>query len=313
MPTDMTVPDHYQIKYADTFESRLQQKVNRLAPFVTVKPDAKGKVCFLDQIQPIDLDQKTSRHEKSQLTEPDTLRRAMVAKTFHKMIGFDEDDEFKLNSQSVPMPESAMQLMYGAQRAMEKVVIDGISGVNQVGNGANDLLTTETFPSANEIAVTEGSAGGGTNTNMPIDKVMAAIEKLMVDEAFGQANDDGLEMPCLALGPSQLVDLIRQTKASSKDYQPGDNLALFTGRLEQILGCKILLTNQLEVASNIRTCLAWVKPSVGFGLWKNYSTHLWVDEETGGPRLRVHMACGAARRDTKGVFKLFADETKKSA
>jgi hypothetical protein len=307
----MTVPDHYQVKYSDTFESRLQQKVNRLAPYVTVKADAKGKVCFLDQIQPIDLDQKTSRHEKSQLTEPDTVRRAMVSKTFHKMIGFDEDDDFKLNSQNVPMPESAMQLMYGAQRSMEKVVIDGISGVNQVGNGANDLLTTEAFPSANEVAVTEGVASG--NANMPIDKVMAAIEKLMIDEAYGQSNDDGLEMPCLAMGPSQLIDLIRQTKAVSKDYQPGDKLALFSGRLEQILGCKILLTNQLDLTGSIRTCLAWVKQSVGFGLWKNYNTHLWVDESTGGPRFRVHMACGASRRDTKGVVKLFADETKKTA
>lgn len=311
MPTDMTVPDHYQVKYADTFESRLQQKVNRLAPYVNIKPDAKGKVCFLDQIQPIDLDQKTSRHEKSQLTEPDTLRRAMVSKTFHKMIGFDEDDDFKLNSQTVPMPESAMQLMYGAQRAMEQVLIDGISGVNQVGNGANDLLTTEAFPAGNEIAVTEGVSSG--NANMPIDKVLAAVEQLMLDEAYGQSNDDGIDMPCLALGTSQVIDLIRQTKVTSSDYRPGDNLALFTGRLEQVLGCKIIITNQLPKTGDIRTCLAWVKQSVGFGLWKNYNTHLWVDEETGGPRLRVHMACGAARRDTKGVVKLFADETIKTA
>ena len=308
----LTIPDHYQIKYADTFQDILQQKTQKLAQFATQHPNPSGRVCFLDQIETIELDQKTSRHEESQLTEPTTRRRAMTQKTFTKMVGFDEDDDFKLGQQSVPMPQTGRQLMYAGARTIDNVFIQGISGDNQVGAPGSDLLEVEAFPAANEIPVTYGAASG--NTNFPIEKAMKVIENLMTDEAFGELDDSEMGMPCLGLAPSQLVDLIRQDRIASRDFQNnGGNLAITTGRVEALLGCKILLSNRFEVASNIRTCLAWVKPAVQFGLWKGYSSRLFIHDESGGIRQRVHMACGAARAHSTGVYKIYCDETKTSA
>ena len=308
--SDMSIPDHWQTKYADTFQSRLQQRKTRLAQFATIKQNPYGKVCFLDQIEAIELDQKTSRHEKSQMTEVVTNRRAMTAKTFTKMVGFDEDDDIKLGTQSVPMPQAAQELMSGGQRAMDQTFIDGIGGTNQVGTGGSDLLTTEAFPAANEIAVTVGAASG--NSNLPLEKLYSAVEDLMVDEAFGETLDGEFDMPCLAISPSQYVDLIRQDRIASNDYN-GNNNAIVIARLEKVLNCKILVSNKLAKTGNVREVLIWNKNSVQFGLWKKQTSRLFFDEESGGLRNRVHMMCGAARTENKGIRKLFCDETIKSS
>ena len=305
----LEIPDHYQVKYADTFESQIQQRQNRLAQFVNFVPNCDGKLKYLDKIEPIDVDQKTSRHEKSQMTEVETSRRILTFKSYHKMIGFDEDDDFKLGQVSVPVPQAAMELMYGGARAVEANIIAGLGGTNQV-ELTTDTITTEAFPSANEIAVTVGVSSG--NANMPVEKVLSGIEVLMANEAFGDMNDGQLQMPSLAIGSSQFIDLLRQTRVVSSDFQPGGVSAMHTAKLEQILGCRILLTNQLTVASNIRECLLFVKECTNFGVPKS-SSLLWIDNETGGIRYRVGTTAGACRNDTKGVIKLFADETIKTA
>lgn len=303
----MTIPDHYQIKYGNTWREKLQEAKARFLPFVTYKGDCRGRYATIEQIDPIDLDEKTTRHQASILTEPTTSRRFMFPRSFNKMVGFDEDDGWKLNSIEVPIMPSANELYKGGQRKFTEVIFDGINGSNTVGNGEDEAMTTETFAAGNIIAVTVGDAdgAGNTNTDMNTTKIRLATQGMMEDEVLD--GDNGEDETVLALSARQVNSLWDEAIITSRDFSRRETLDL--GKLEGWLGHRIIRSQLVPKTGNNRECLLWAKSKVHFGIWDNWQSRMWIDETTGGTRYRVKVSIGACREQMEGVRRILCDET----
>lgn len=306
MPTTQTVPDHYQIKYGNQWYAKLQEAKARFLDYVTYKSDCRGRYATIEQIDPIDLDEKTSRHQKSQLTDPDTARRFMFPRSFNKMVGFDEDDGWKLNSIEVPIMPAAEELWKGGQRKLTDVLFDGINGDNTVGNGEDEAMTTESFDSNNVVAVTFGSSNGATNNDLNTAKVRQMTQLAMANEAINDDDDD--DATVIALAARQINALWEEAVVTSRDFSRHETLD--KGKLEGWLGHKIIRSQRVPTDTNsYREVLLWVKSQVHFGIWDNWQSRMWIDDETGGTRYRVKMSAGACRKEAAGVYKALCDET----
>lgn len=306
MPTTQTVPDHYQIKYGKTWESKLQEAKARFLPYVTYKTDCSGRYATIEQINPIDLNQKTSRHQRSQLFDPETARRFMFPKSYERMVGFDEDDGWKLNSIEVPVMPAAQELWNGGQRIMTDVLFDGINGDNTVGNGEDEAMTTQAFDSNNVVAVTFGSSDGSTNNDLNTAKIRQMTQLAMANEAIDDDDED--DATVIALAARQINALWDEAAVTSRDFSRHETFD--KGKLESWLGHKLIRSQRVPTdANSYREVLLWVKSQVRFGIWDNWQSRMWIDEETGGTRYRVKVSVGATRKEEKGVYKALCDET----
>lgn len=308
MATTMTVPEHYQIKYGQMWREKLQQGKNRLLPYVTYKTDCRGRYATIEQVDIVDLTEKTSRHEESQLHDPTTSRRFLFPRSFNRMVGFDEDDGWKLNSIEVPIMPVAEQLWKAGQRKMESVIFDGIKASNTVGNGEDEAQTTETFAAGNIIGIQVGSSNGATNCDMTAGKIREAVELMMTNEALNPDNPD--DTAVLALSARQINALWEELTITSRDYTNSGTLD--SGKLENWLGLKILRSQQTPTdpsTATTRWAMAWVKSKVHFGIFDNWQSRMWIHNESGGTRYRVKFSAGACREEMNGVYRLLCDET----
>jgi hypothetical protein len=308
MPTEMSIPDHYQIQYGDMFEGKLQQKKNRLADYVTIKNNCAGRYATVEQIDPIDLEAKTARFQKTEIEDVVTSRRFIFPKSFQKTVGFDEDDGWKLNQINVPIMESATQLYQGAQRKMEQVIIQGINGINKVGNGEDEAMVDVSLPSSQQVAVNYDETGLGSNTDLTLEKLRKALQILQEAEAFGQDSDEDTTAVC-AVSARQLNSLLRIDKLTSADY--AEVKALVHGEIDTAFGFHFIRTQQLEYSdTTIRDILCWAKTKVCFGMWDNYKSRLSIrDDLSEATQYRVKASFGATRKEEKGVVRIYCDES----
>ena len=308
MPTDMTIPDIYQITYGQNFEGKLQQKKNRLSEFMSIANNCRGREKIIEQINPIDLDQKTQRFQKVELEDIETTRRFMYPTTWTKAIGFDEDDDWKLGTINVPIQESATQLNQGAQRRMEKIAINGIDLTNYIGNGESEARVSVELPAGQIVDVDYVESGSTTNSNLTIGKLRKTLQTLQESEAYGQDADED-SMACCALSASQLNGLLRTTELTSSDF--AEVKALVHGEINTAFGFKFIRTEQLNYDStNIRSVLCFVKSKVCFGLWDDYKSKLSIRDDLSEARqYRVRFSAGAIRKEEEAVVRILCDET----
>lgn len=308
MATSESVPMAYQIKYGKGWHAKLQEAKARFMDFVTYKPDCTGRMATVDQVDTIDLVQKTSRHENTPMVDPTVGGRIIFPKTYHRKVGWDEDDNWKLGQQNVPIHETAAELWKGGQRVMTDVIFAGINGDNTVRNGEEEATTTESFDTTNyQIGVQIGDADGANNTNTDMNptKVRNALQILMESEAFD--GDDADEQPVLALSARNINSLWEHTKVTSSDFV--NDKTLDTGKLQNWLGVRFVRSQRVPTSGNNRQALMWVKSCVVFGVFDNWNSHMWIDDDTGGIRYRVKVSLGSCRKQQEGVVRILCDET----
>lgn len=311
MPAELTIPDHYQVKYGDMWESRLQNSKNRLAQHVTMVANCTGKYKTIEQIDPLELDEKTTRFGKTELTEPGTRRRIITPRAFDKAVGFDEDDGWKLGAIEVPVMPAARELFNGAQRAMQRITIEGINGVNKVFDvDSSGVETIVDVSLTNEVAVNYVETGSAANSNLTVGKIRAALEILQDSEAFGQDVDEDQGQAVMAVTSKQLHSLLRATEITSKDY--AEVKALVNGKIDEFCGFKFLRLpkSAMPITNNTRSVLAWVKSCVAFGVWDGFKSKLSIrDDLSEATQYRVKFAAGATRKQEEGVVRILCDET----
>jgi len=303
----MTPHEHAQISYGTQWKAKLAKKFNALKPFVTIKNDCGGRYATVEQYGDVELEEKTARHENTPATELPTGRVFMFPKTFTGKLKFDEDDGWKLNKLGVPMPESAMRLIQAGERRMEEIIFAGMLGTATIGNGEDESFTTEALPATQEVIVNLT----GSNTGLTSAKIKEGIRIFMDNNAWGQGVDEN-DILCLAATPKSLLNLWNEAVVTSSDFRAfAGGKPYDTGKLENFFGVKLMVTTGLASykTGNIATIPMWVKSKVHFGDWKKSTTRVWVDEDTGGDRIRFKFTAGACREQKEGVVKIYADES----
>lgn len=298
------IENNYQIKYSEKWGSFLQQEASRLDKYVTVETGLSGKMVAMDQYGLLTFDEKTERMHATTLTEAPTKRRVMYPHIFTKAIGFDEFDAKKLANIDVPVSKTIEGLRAAAGRTMDSVMITEFLGTSHTGETG---ATTVAFPDSQTIAKDYVESGTAVNSNLTIGKLRRALAMLQKAEAWNEerrAYGDELVLACTS---SQIGALLRQQEVSSFEYNTVRALA--EGKIDSFMGFRIIRTEQLPVASGVRSCLAWVKSRASFGIWDDFKVRISVRDDLDETlQVRAKFACGATRLQEEGFVKILCAE-----
>lgn len=152
-------------------------------------------------------------------------------------------------------------------------------------------LSTETFDSSTYgVAVNFG----GTTTGLTFDKLVELNRKFRHYAEDGNPDNDERT---ILIGSQQEADILSDPKATSKEY--GGLPILQNGSINGVrwMGFTFLVIERLSVASNVRTCIAFMKSGLYLGIWKEMSASASKRNDLSGEpfQLYVGMSSGATR------------------
>jgi hypothetical protein len=224
---------------------------------------------------------------------------------------FSEFDNLFLGSVVLPTSECMQSQAAAYGRLVDKILIDALTASSTittpntatgfVANGS-PATTTVALPAGQTVAVNYVPAGGtATNSGLTIGKLREA--KRILD-----ANEAPAEDRVLIVSAKEISDLLGTTEVTSNLFN--SVRALVDGDVDQFLGFKVVRSEQLGLASNIRTCVAYHKNAavVVDGGKKSYMDVL--PTQSHALQIRSTAVLGATRLLENGVVSILADTTK---
>lgn len=306
MPVSPTLAliDQYQPKFESQWRRLAQQVDSRLSGAVSVTTGCTGEVNYRDQIKPIEVSSlgtpSQNRIAATAISEIETQKRANYPEKFQAVKHFDEFDEVWLAEQSKPTSQTFLEFKAGFNRKMDDLIIAAATGTSKTGN--NGAVDTD-LPTSQVVSVDTGGTGSGMN----LDKILNAKQLMEENEVFGQ-DIDGDEA-YLVLNAKALRALYDEAKITSSDYA-GELQALYNGEIDQFLGFNFIRTERLAVATNIRTCFAFVKSGIALDIWQNPKFKLSERNDfNDAAQLRGTAAAGATRLEEVKVVEIPCDES----
>jgi hypothetical protein len=306
MPVSPTLAliDQYQPKFESQWRRLAQQVDSRLSGAVSVNSNCTGEVNYRDQIKPIDVSSlgtpSQNRIAATAISEIETQKRANYPEKFQAVKHFDEFDEVWLAEQSKPTSQTFLEFKAGFNRKMDDLIIAAATGTAKTGN--NGAVSTD-LPTSQVIPVNTGGAGSGMN----LAKILDAKQLMEENEVFGQDIDG--DDAYLVLNAKALRGLYDEAKITSSDYA-GELQALYNGEIDQFLGFNFVRTERLAVASNVRTCFAFVKSGIALDIWQNPKFKLSERNDfNDAAQLRGTAAAGATRLEEVKVVEIPCDES----
>lgn len=306
MPVSPTLAliDQYQPKFESQWRRLAQQVDSRLSGAVSVTTGCTGEVNYRDQIKPIEVSSlgtpSQNRIAATAISEIETQKRANYPEKFQAVKHFDEFDEIWLAEQSKPTSQTFLEFKAGFNRKMDDLIIAAATGTSKTGN--NGAVDTD-LPTSQVVSVDTGGTGSGMN----LDKILNAKQLMEENEVFGQ-DIDGDEA-YLVLNAKALRALYDEAKITSSDYA-GELQALYNGEIDQFLGFNFIRTERLAVATNIRTCFAFVKSGIALDIWQNPKFKLSERNDfNDAAQLRGTAAAGATRLEEVKVVEIPCDES----
>lgn len=306
MPVSPTLAliNQYQPKFESQWRRLAQQVDSRLSGAVSVNSNCTGEVNYRDQIKPIDVSSlggpNSNRLAATAISEIETQKRANYPEKFQAVKHFDEFDEIWLAEQSKPTSQTFLEFKAGFNRKMDDLIIAAATGTAKTGD--NGAVSTD-LPTGQVISVDTGGTGSGMN----LEKILDAKQLMEENEVFGQ-DIDGDEA-YLVLNAKALRGLYDEAKITSSDYA-GELQALYNGEIDQFLGFNFIRTERLAVASNVRTCFAFVKSGIALDIWQNPKFKLSErNDYNDAAQLRGTAAAGATRLEEIKVVEIPCDES----
>lgn len=306
MPVSPTLAliDQYQPKFESQWRRLAQQVDSRLSGAVSVTTGCTGEVNYRDQIKPIDVSSlgtpSQNRIAATAISVIETQKRANYPEKFQAVKHFDEFDEVWLAEQSKPTSQTFLEFKAGFNRKMDDLIIAAATGTSKTGN--NGAVDTD-LPTSQVVSVDTGGTGSGMN----LAKILDAKQLMEENEVFGQ-DIDGDEA-YLVLNAKALRALYDEAKITSSDYA-GELQALYNGEIDQFLGFNFIRTERLAVATNIRTCFAFVKSGIALDIWQNPKFKLSERNDfNDAAQLRGTAAAGATRLEEVKVVEIPCDES----
>ena len=242
----------------------LQQQGSRLRGTVEVMTHSGKQAVAVDQVGTVTAVEKPGRHADLPVVSVPHARRWVFPTPFAFRDFVDRTDTLRMLWE--PGNRYARAFAYSLGRAMDQKIIAAATGTSTIGE-TGDGTSTEAFDTTNFQVDNSGSTG------MTMDKVKSALEKLM------GANVDVMnEDKYLLVASQQYQNLLSETQVISADYMR--DYTMESGRLVNVLGFKVIHTEELTLSSTTRTCLAYVRTGLHLGIWEDIRTPIdWIPEK----------------------------------
>jgi len=290
------IPNHFTTQFDNNWKHLVQQKNSRLKEYCTLD-SIEGKEKSYNQLDATSMTQITDRSRETRITDQSMAKRWIRPLNYDCAKLVDEFDEQFLGE--VVLPTSPIIQSHGAAyaRTCDKIIIDALGGTAYTGTTGT---TATVLPAGQKIAANYVESGAVANSGLTIAKLRAA--KFLFD-----SNEvDEEEERILVVSAKQLQDLLRTTEVTSADYNTVR--ALVDGTLNTFMGFKFRRSQQLPLATDIRSCFAYVKSGIVLAE-RGLKTHMDIRTDLSHSlQIRSVASLAAVRMEEKKVVEIACDE-----
>lgn len=278
--------------FRNGFYSLSQQRQSRFEKYVRTDGDIRGKWVWFQRLGAIEMVERTSRHQDTNIIENPHSRRGCALKDYEAGALLDPQDLHRMIDD--PMNNYVQNAVWASKRNIDSVILRAVNGT-AVSADEDDAQTSNALPSAQKVA-----AGG---TGMTLTKLRQARKILHLSEAM--TPEDEMLLPC-AVSPEEMDDLLGITEFKSIDYS--DNKAVMMGRVARGMGFEFIETNRLQTDSaGARLCLAWKPSAIGMRMPDGSEGKQSIDKRSDkGNSLQAlnQQSLGAVRIEDEGVVEI---------
>jgi hypothetical protein len=290
------IPNHFTTQFDSNWKHLVQQKNSKLKEYVTLD-SIEGKEKSYNQLDATSMTQITDRSRDTRISDQAMAKRWIRPLNYDCAKLVDEFDEQFLGE--VVLPTSPIIQSHGAAyaRTCDKIIIDALGGTAFTGATGT---TATVLPAGQKIAANYVESGTAANSGLTIAKLRAA--KFLFD-----SNEvDEEEERIMVVSAKQLQDLLRTVEATSADYNTVR--ALVDGTLNTFMGFKFRRSQQLPLATDIRSCFAYVKSGVILAE-RGLKTHMDIRTDLSHSlQIRSVASLAAVRMEEKKVVEIACDE-----
>lgn len=300
----LEIPEFFPTQFGTNWEHLLQQEVSRLRETVKVDMDIRGKEKTYNQFGTSAMRKITSRNGQTLPSDRDDEKRWLQLDPYDEVTFFDEWDADILGDIALPDSEAVQSHAMAAGRTCDQIIIDAASST--AAKSGESGGTSNSLGSGQQILV----AHGGANEGLTLAKLIAAKSIFGINESYGQSrsNSDSLH---LIVSQAQLDDLLENvTEVKNSDYVQVK--ALMSGEVDNFMGFQFTRSELLTLvaATDVRTCLAYVKSGICLGIGRDRSVKTTVRDDLNETlQIRTKMRMGATRLFEEKVVEIFCDES----
>jgi hypothetical protein len=272
------IPDHFTIQFGKNFKAAASQENSRFKKAAVVETGVTGEAKTHNLVLPGDDEDVTGqRFKKVTLSELETEKRWVRPSKFQKATGEDEFDEALLAPTILPGGTHIMNHAGAYARRLDKVLINGLLGVNYKGK---DGTTQATIPAANQVAYDFVALGGTPAAScLTIEKIIKGVQTLKRNESYGDdARARGIGLwGCMTSEMEEkllyLANAASGNRLFSKDFLPPVLNA--DGSISSFLGVNWIRSEQLlknESDATIQYGAIWTSDALHLDIWGDIKT-----------------------------------------
>ena len=290
------IPDHFTTQFDSNWKHLVQQKNSKLKEYVTLD-SIEGKEKSYNQLDATSMTQITDRSRDTRISDQAMAKRWIRPLNYDCAKLVDEFDEQFLGEVVLPTSPIIQSHAAAYARTCDLIIIGALGGTAFTGTTGT---TATVLPAGQKIAANYVESGAAANSGLTIAKLRAA--KFLFD-----SNEvDEEEERIMVVSAKQLQDLLRTVEATSADYNTVR--ALVDGTLNTFMGFKFRRSQQLPLATDIRSCFAYVKSGIVLAE-RGLKTHMDIRTDLSHSlQIRSVASLAAVRMEEKKVVEIACDE-----
>lgn len=286
-------------QYTTMLDLLLQQRMSKLRGYCASGTHVGKMASPVQYIGVLQARAPAGRYAPIQFQVPNYTRRWVFPTDREIPVPLDTFDELR----TIVDPKSGINeaVVSAYNRFFDDLLIAAALGSASTGVDASSL-STETFDTTN--AKVADTYGASASTGMTYPKLTEAWRILRHYQ-----NDLDAEPPCVVIGSKQEDELKRQQEVINSDYGGGFRSA--DGAVRRAAGFDLIVSERLSVASNIRSCIAFVKSGLYLGIWRDMTVRIdnRVDLSSQPWQLYSMASAGATRTQQFKIIQIDCADT----
>jgi len=300
-----SIPEEFRREFTTNVEQEIQDTHRKISGRVKIDPFT-GKEKVYNSMEPRTFKRRTGRLQQSAPTEVELHARKMTKIPFYGQVIFDKwDDEF-LGQLALPDSEAITAMKHAYTRLIEEELCKAASAT--VYGGVEPYVTAIDMPSSQEVGVQYRSSlvtGSAQNYDLTPQKIIKAVS-IFEDNGIDPLSEELI----LVMDPAGKLALMEYVETSGNDTWARMISAWLEGRESKLFGVTPVVSNFVQVASNVATCFVY---SASRGIYmtpEKFEVKMDVlPTMQHALQISAYATVGFMRRFEKGVVEIFCDRS----
>jgi hypothetical protein len=300
-----SIPEEFRREFTTNVEQEIQDTHRKISGRVKIDPFT-GKEKVYNSMEPRTFKRRTGRLQQSAPTEVELHARKMTKIPFYDQVIFDKwDDEF-LGQLALPDSEAITAMKHAYTRLIEEELCKAASAT--VYGGVEPYVTAIDMPSSQEVGVQYRSSlvtGSAQNYDLTPQKIIKAVS-IFEDNGIDPLSEELI----LVMDPAGKLALMEYVETSGNDTWARMISAWLEGRESKLFGVTPVVSNFVQVASNVATCFVY---SASRGIYmtpEKFEVKMDVlPTMQHALQISAYATVGFMRRFEKGVVEIFCDRS----